>query len=70
MSGITQKKELRHFWVRCVDESVLFVRAERALFQLERSFSDVIKEKYDISPNKGWQDCCSITERTLPQIDL
>ncbi|ELT93088.1 hypothetical protein CAPTEDRAFT_185150 [Capitella teleta] len=52
MSGLSQSKGLRQFWVRCVDDAVLYVSTDKALAQLEKCFADLIAERYDISPNK------------------
>jgi hypothetical protein len=52
MLELTEKREVRHFWTRCVEHNILVTNAERFLAQLERSYGDQIRERYDISASK------------------
>ena len=53
MTSLTRSKELRQFWVKCVDSTVLYINAEKFLAHLERSFGDVVREKYEVSASTG-----------------
>ena len=48
MSEMTRDKVIREFWVKCVDNIVLYANAERFLAQLERSYGDHLREKFDV----------------------
>lgn len=52
MLGLTNKKDLRKFWVRCINCTVLCANAERLIAHLERCYGDRIREQYDIAPNR------------------
>ena len=54
MSDLTSDMEMKKFWVRCTDHHVLFTSPERFLAQLERSYGEFIRQKYDITSILGW----------------
>ena len=53
MTEATKSKELRQFWVRCIDGPVLYVSMDRFFNQLERSYGDVVQEHYDVDSMEG-----------------
>ncbi|CAH1786452.1 unnamed protein product [Owenia fusiformis] len=52
MHELTHSMEEKKFWVSCVDNYVLYTMPDRFLLQLEKSFGDKIREKYDTASNK------------------
>ena len=53
MKQICRKKQLQHFWAKCVDSVVLYTNSETFLAHLERCYGPEIKETYDINAGKG-----------------
>jgi len=53
MLELTDQKDLRKFWVRCINCTVLCANAERLIAHLERCYGDRIREQYDIAANRG-----------------
>ena len=53
MKQICRKKQLQHFWAKCVDSVVLFSNSETFLAHLERCYGPEIRETYDINASKG-----------------
>ena len=63
LQELTEKKDVRHFWMRCVDAPLLYTSAERFLAQLEQSFGDKVRHRYDVPATKGW--CFLTTQFSL-----
>ncbi|XP_013409002.1 rho family-interacting cell polarization regulator 1 isoform X2 [Lingula anatina] len=52
MSEVTSNPRLKEFWQKSVDHSGLYVNSERFLAQLERSYGERIRDKFDIVASK------------------
>ena len=53
MKQLCRKKQLQHFWAKCVDNVVLYANSETFLAHLERCYGPEIRETYDINAGKG-----------------
>ena len=53
MKQLCRKKQLQHFWAKCVDNVVLYANSETLLAHLERCYGPEIRETYDINAGKG-----------------
>ena len=53
MTTLCDNKNLREFWVKCTDQTSLYVSPDRLLTSLEQKFASVIAEKHAMDPLKG-----------------